>query len=190
MKNSKKIKEIASIQTGTYAQSVINGDIIYLQSKHFNENGQLRSKLHPEVLRDNISERHILKPGNVLFAAKGTKNFATLFEEKNDPAIASTSFFVIRLKKFINEIILPEYLVWFLNHSRTQNYLKGNAIGTSIASISKSVLSDLEISIPDLKTQDCIIKIANLRMKEKALLQQLENLRESQIQQLILNAIK
>ncbi|HMQ69743.1 MAG TPA: restriction endonuclease subunit S [Ignavibacteria bacterium] len=185
----KRLKDIASIQTGTYAQTEINGDIIYLQAKHFNENGNLKSKLHPEILRESISEKHILKPGNVLFAAKGTKNFATLFEEKNEPAIASTSFFVIRLKNFTNDLVLPEYLVWFLNHPKTQSHLKGNAIGTSIVSISKYVLSDLEISIPDLKTQNYIVNIAALQMKEKDLIQKLQNLRESQIQQLILNAI-
>ncbi len=185
-----KLKNIASIHTGTHAQTEINGDIIYLHVKHFNEHGQLRSKLIPDVLKESISERHLLQNGDILFAAKGTKNFATWYETKNSPAIASTSFFIIRITENFREKLIPEYLVWFINQPVTQNYLKGNALGTSIASISMSVLSDLEISIPDLKTQDSIIKIANLRMKEKDLLQQLENLKESQIQQKLLNAIK
>ena len=42
---------------------------------------------------------HILRQGDVLFAAKGTKNFAALYESKYHTAVASTSFFVIRVHK-------------------------------------------------------------------------------------------
>jgi restriction endonuclease S subunit len=68
--------------------------------------------------------------------------------------------------------------------------LKANAIGTSMASISKAVLEDLEISIPDIKTQETILRISNLRNKENQLKQQIEILRDKQIQQQIINAIK
>lgn len=185
-----KLKNIASIHTGTHAQTEINGDIIYLHVKHFNEHGKLRSKLIPDVIKESISERHLLQNGDILFAAKGTKNFATWYETKNSPAIASTSFFIIRITENFREKLIPEYLVWFINQPVTQNYLKGNAIGTSIASISKSVLSDLEILIPDINTQRSVINISRLRNTEKDLIHQLENLKESQIQQQLLNAIK
>jgi restriction endonuclease S subunit len=62
-------------------------------------------------------------------------------------------------------------------------------MGTSIASISKSVLEELEIFIPDLQTQRAILKITQLRNSEKYLKQQIETLREKQIQQQIINAI-
>ena len=63
-------------------------------------------------------------------------------------------------------------------------------MGTSIVSISKSVLEELEISIPDLETQKAILKITHLRNSEKKLQQQIESLREKQIQQQIFNALK
>ena len=72
----------------------------------------------------------------------------------------------------------------------SQKILKDKAIGTSMVSISKSVLEELEISIPDLKTQQAILKIAQLRTQEKLIRQQLETLREIQIQQQILNILK
>ena len=46
--------------------------MVYLQAKHFDVNGQLLAALHPDLMADGISEKHLLKDGDVLFAAKGT----------------------------------------------------------------------------------------------------------------------
>lgn len=184
------LKHIAAIQTGLFAKTVSEGEIVYLQAKHFDEYGQLSSTLHPDLKANKTTEKHLLRHGDVLFAAKGTKNFAAWYENKNQPAVASTSFFVIRLEESFRDKILPEFLVWFINHPTSQKFLKGRAIGTSIVSISKSVLEELEVSIPDLQTQKTILKITQLRNSEKKIKQQIETLREKQIQQLIINGIK
>lgn len=183
----KTIGDIAIIRTGLFAKPVGIGDVVYLQSKHFNENGQLLTMLHPDLGADGISEKHLLRDGDVLFAAKGTKNFAAVYEDHNKPAVASTSFFVLRLT---DHKVLPEYLAWFLNSHSAQAMLKGQAIGTSIPSISKQVLEDLEITLPSIDRQKTILQITMLRNKEKALKQEMETLREKLIQQQIINAIK
>ena len=181
------IKDITHIQTGLFAKPSGIGELVYLQSKHFDEYGQLNAVLHPDLLADGISEKHLLKDGDVLFAAKGTKNFAAVFENHNEPSVASTSFFVIRLA---NKKLLPQYLAWVLNSRTTQAMLKGQAIGTSIPSISKQVLENLEIVIPSIATQKAILQITKLRNKEKLLKKKIEILREKQLQQQIINAIK
>lgn len=180
-----RIKDIARIQTGLFAKTSVIGELVYLQSKHFDEFGQLHSMLQPDLLAEGISEKHLLKDGDVLFAAKGTKNFAAVFENHNEPAVASTSFFVIRPTK---NKVLPQFVAWFLNHYTTQTLLKGQAIGTSIPSISKQVLENLEIPVPDIKTQKAIVEISKLRNKEKSLKQKIETLREKQIQAMLLEA--
>ncbi|NQT78292.1 MAG: restriction endonuclease subunit S [Bacteroidetes bacterium] len=178
---------IANIQTGVFAKPVARGEIVYLQAKHFNERGQLTGLLHPDLNASQITEKHLLRQGDILFAAKGTKNFTALYEGNNMPAVASTSFFVIRLQEMN---VLPEYLTWFLNHPNTQRLLKGKARGTSIVSISKSVLAELEIPVPEIQLQELILKIHHLRNKEKELKQQIETLREKQIQQQIIKVLK
>lgn len=185
-----KIKNIANIQSGLFTRPTIEGDIVYLQAKHFNENGILSSDLHPDLKPSAVTEKHLLKPGDVLFAAKGSKNFATWYESKNPPAVASTSFFVIRINDNYKNTILPEFLTWCLNNPNSQIILKRKAKGTAIASISKTALVDLEISIPDIQSQKVILEITQLRKREKQLKQQIEDLREKQIQQLILNGIR
>jgi restriction endonuclease S subunit len=183
-----KLKHIADIQTGFYAKNpVTKGEVVYLQAKHFNQNGILTSDLHPDLLRNSVSDKHLLMKGDVLFAAKGTRNFASAYKGLEIPAVASTSFFVIRLHE---QSILSEYLAWFLNYSDAQKILKSFARGTSIVSISKDVLEDLIISIPSIKTQHTVLKITELREKEISLEQQIFTLREQQIQQQIINALK
>ena len=185
-KLKKAIRHIAQAQTGLFAKPGVKGEVVYLQGKHFDEGGNLTQTLHPDLPADQVSDKHLLKAGDVLFAAKGNKNFAAVYESHNPAAVASTSFFVLRLT---TETMLPEYFAWFLNNPSTQTLLKAQAIGTSMASISKAVLEELEIPIPSLETQKAIVQIARLRNAEKQLKQQLEALREKQIQQQILNAI-
>ncbi|MHC1708565.1 MAG: restriction endonuclease subunit S [Bacteroidales bacterium] len=184
------LKNIANIQTGLFAKPAVKGDIVFLQARHFDENGLLNSTLHPDLLKEDISEKHLLRQGDVLFSAKGTKNFAAWYKGDNPAAVASTSFFVIRLHEEYSTKILPPYLVWFLNHPEILKYLKANAIGTSMVSISKGVLENLEIPIPSLDYQQILVNITQLRLKEKELMDRIEALKDKQIQQLTFNALK
>ncbi len=180
------IKDITHIQTGLFAKPSGIGELVYLQAKHFDEYGHLHAELHPDLMAYGISEKHLLKDGDVLFAAKGTKNFAAVFENHNEASVASTTFFVIRPT---DKRLLPHYLAWVLNSHATQIVLKAQAIGTSIPSISKQVLENLEIDVPGIETQNGILRITKLRNREKFLKQEIETLREKQIQQQIFQAI-
>jgi hypothetical protein len=181
------IKDITHIQTGLFAKPSGIGELVYLQSKHFDEFGQLHAQLHADLPAEGIAEKHLLQDGDVLFSAKGTKNFAAVYEKHNEPAVASTSFFVIRPA---GNRVLPQYLAWYLNSQSVQTLIKGQATGTSIPSISKHVLENLEIPVPNMETQEVILHITRLHNQEKALRQKIEALREQQIQQHIINAIK
>jgi len=181
------LDHIASIQTGVFAKPTADGEVVYLQARYFDESGQLNSLLHPDLKADDVNAKHILKPGDVLFAAKGTKNFAAVIEDDQFSKVASTSFFVIRLK---DKKVLPEYLAWFMNNAGTQQFLKSTALGSSIASISKGVLEKLEVLVPSIQTQHSILTITCHREKEKQLRQKIESLQEIIIQKKIINAIK
>ncbi len=181
------LKDIATIQTGLFAKSQEAGDVVYLQAKDFDENGQLLSVLYPDLSSDDISEKHLLRIGDVLFAAKGTKNFASVYESHHPLAVASTSFFVIRLR--VNNV-LPAYMACFLNNTNTQNLIKENARGTAMPSIRKSVLEEVEVPIPSLEKQMAIVQLASLVGAEHqlrlAILQKRKQLIEHQIIKAIL----
>ncbi|MCF8372095.1 MAG: restriction endonuclease subunit S [Bacteroidales bacterium] len=184
-----KLSSLGNIQTGVFAKPTSKGEIVYLQAKHFDENGKLISQLFPDLKADSIKDRHLLHPGDILFSAKGTKNFAAVFQSENEAAVASTAFFVIRLHESIFDKLIPEYLAWFINHPTSQKILKGKARGSSMASISKVVLGDLEIVIPEIQKQKTILKIAGLKGEEDKLVKQISTLKEKYIQQQLINSI-
>jgi len=158
-----------------------------MQVKHFDNNFALLPGLHADLKEHSVTQKHLLNPGDILFAAKGSNNFAAVYQNNYPKAVASTSFFVIKLT---GENILPDYLAWFINYSKTMELLKSFATGTSINSISKTVLEELEISIPEMQVQQSILKINELRMRQKTLVSKIEELREQLIQQQIYNALK
>lgn len=182
-----KIEEISEVSTGIYSQFGQFGSAIYLQANYFDEHGHLRDNIRPNLVLDNKTQRHLLNEGDILFSAKGTKNFAVIIKPKMGACVASSTFLVLRLKEELKQIVLPEFLVWFLNHPNSLAYLKAHAIGTGLPSISKKTLEGLEIILPSVNTQHNIIIIDSLRKKEKTLKHQIEDLREKQVQQLLHN---
>lgn len=181
------LKNITNIQTGVFAKPEANGDLIYLQPKYFDSKGELKAIGVPDLNKGTIKEKHFLTKGDVLFSSKGFRNFAVTINDEMLPAVASTSFFVIRIT---NDKILPEYLKWYLNQPSSLQVLSAFARGTAIPSITKGVLGDLEISIPSIEKQKMILKIDNLTSHEKRLKLKITSLREAQIQQQIINALK
>lgn len=185
-----KLQNIAIIQSGIYVKPDSFGDIVYLQGKDFNENGQLNFSLIPDLQLTNQTERHLLQDGDVLFAAKGNKNFAAVYEDKNGLCIASSIFMVIRIKPEMKHKLTSEFLAWFINHPTNQQWLKNNAIGSAMLSISKSTLLEMDITIPDVKSQITLIKLDSLRKQEHQIQKQLSDLKEHCMQQRLLTLLK
>lgn len=180
-----KVKEICSVSSGVYSQSGQLGNAIYLQANYFDEYGNMEEYIKPNLVLDDKTRKHLLDEGDVLFAAKGMNNFAVSVKNKMGACVASSTFLVLRIKEEFRKLILPEYLVWFLNHPNTQVNLKAKAIGTGLPSISKKALEKIEIEVPSMTTQQNIIIIDELRKREKQLRIKIEGLREKQVQHLL-----
>jgi restriction endonuclease S subunit len=65
--------------------------------------------------------------------------------------------------------ILPEYVAWYINLPIIQKALAMQSRGTSIMSISKATLSELEIPIPLVEKQKKYIELFKLQKKEQEL---------------------
>lgn len=180
-----KLGEFVKIRTGVFAKPIPDGSISYLHAKHFDESGNLISFPVPELEDDRLVAKHLLRSGDVLFAAKGARNFATVYTGKI-AAVASTTFFVLRCDK---SKLLPEYLAWKLNDPSTLNLLQTSAIGSSLVSISKTSLEETEIKIPSLKQQKLVIEIDRLSKIENALRLKVAELRHDLTRQQLADAV-
>ena len=80
---------------------------MYLQAKHFDESGKLHSTPHPDLRPDSITEKHMLKPGDVLFAA----NLRYIQEILGHRSSKTTEIYTHVSTKSIQRIVSPfDYL--------------------------------------------------------------------------------
>ncbi len=185
-----KLKNIAFIRSGIFAKSRPDASVVYLQAKHFEESGKMIAGITPELIVDRQTENHLLQPGDILFAAKGTKNFASVYKPEYGLCVASSTFLVVTLKNEFRDAVLPEFVAWLMNCDYTMEKLKREARGTSIPSISKLNLEELTVNIPDLQKQGLILNIDELRQQETAIRLKLMKLRELYLQRRLINELK
>ena len=182
------LKDISQLSSGIYTKPDLDGDVYYVQAKHFNSDGEFDFSVKPDLRLEGKIEKHLLIKGDVLLAVKGNNNFAVQYKGAIEKAVASSTFIVIRLKD--QSIVLPEFLNWYLNHPQTQLFFKDKSKGSAIASISINSIEGLELYIPTVEKQHIILNLTNLRKREKKIRQQLTVLRDNYIQQQLLNSIK
>jgi len=186
-----KLKDIAEITTGysfrTKIQNDPKGNTYAIQMRDISDDRTNIIDEPNKVDGGKIHEKHLLKKGDVLFMAKGANNFAVCHDEKFNPAVAASAFFVLRLE---NDTILPKYICLYINSEIGQNYLQSNMAGTYIPNINKSTLQDMEINIPTIKDQEKLIKLFQTHLKEKELLGSILAKKEIMINEMIKRIIK
>jgi hypothetical protein len=84
--------------------------------------------------------------------------------KENYPAAAVSLFFVLRPN---TELISSDYLAWYINQEATQATLHSGKAGTSVLSINKNTLADLEIKVPSVFTQNKLVNLYEMWKIEK-----------------------
>ena len=194
--NSKKVilKSILSYQGLTSGYSfrgkikhIYNGGVRVIQLKDFENNYTDIGNDCYFVDSDMIKSKYYLKSGDILFTGKGTNNFALVFRSKDDiPTIASSALFVIKVDQ---NLANPNFIAWYINQSKVQNYFKTNEAGTYNTSINKTTLEETPIVLPSLAVQSKIAKIANLHNQELALSNKIIELRNKLTKTQLLNSL-
>ncbi|KWN06882.1 restriction endonuclease subunit S [Burkholderia ubonensis] len=119
-----------------------------------------------------------LEPGDVVFVARGARNYAVCLREVPKPVVCSQYFFLLRVK---SPALLPEFLAWQINRAPAQRYLASNAEGSDQLSIRRPILECLPISVPPLKQQQLVISLAETAVHEERQLQDLIRNRHRQM---------
>lgn len=162
-----RIKEIAIIQSGIYQKEFPDGEVIYLQVNDYDDTTLKENQLNPSILFTENLNGHLLEEGDLIFASKGTSNFCAFYHAVTGRAVASSAFLVIKIKD--KDLLQPHYLYWYLNHPPILALLKSQAVGSTIPSITKRMLEELVIKLPDRGTQQKIIEIGRLQQQENRL---------------------
>ena len=188
----KKIKDIAEIQIGYQfrgkMETIPDGTHSVIQIKDFDEFQNLKTTDLYRVNLESDAERYTVNKGDILFLARGQRNYA--FPIKDTPAntIAASYFFILRL---INKDIFPEYLAWYIKQAPAQEYLHNIARrGTHMPIVPKSSFENMPIDIPSLEIQKTIVKLDSLINKERELQNKLQEKRSLLVNAVCLKAIK
>jgi len=157
------LKDIADINSGYQfrkkSPEFSSGDIRYIQMRDVNDYNQINmdSVICVDLDVASIQSKQLFE-NDILFKNRGSIYNAALCNIQ-EVAIASHQFQIIILK---SNMVLPQYLHWYLNHTIAQSYFKSNATGTATPIIQKKVIEELEVIIPSLNEQEKIINLHSL----------------------------
>ena len=186
-----KLGKIADVQFGLYQKKEMEGSVKYLTSSHFDDDLNPTLFENSFVKLEDKDNKFLLKSNDIILAGKGQRIFAWAYEEKFGEVIPSSLFYIIRTDE--NQVN-GHYLASILNSSRKQYELTLLGSGSSMISITKKELLDLEIALPPLKEQKKIVKIKKLLDEEisitSQMLQKKRMLKQGVLNQLLTNKTK
>jgi restriction endonuclease S subunit len=187
-----KIKDIADIQLGYQFRKKIeperDGTHQVIQIRDFDKNQIFNQEGLCWVKIDQLSDKYVVHKNDILFLARGHRNFAVHVIDSIEDTIAASHFFILKIK---TNNVIPEYLAWFINQAPAREYLYNLARrGSHMPIIPKSVFENLKVHIPDIETQKKIVKLNTLIDKERTLLYNLREKRALLIRSLCLKAAK
>ena len=186
-----KLKKIAKIQSGYISRGKIDsredGTCFLLQAKDVDgDRLSYRTDALVRFLPRLSGKDRFLENGDILFMARGARNFSVLIDELPDSVLAAACFFVVRVS---NSDILPEYLCWYLNQSPVEQYLKrfsGRSVHMPV--VRRSVLESIDIPLPPIEVQRQVSALNKLLVKEQDLYKELADKRKTLMTEICLKA--
>lgn len=173
-----KLKQVANINVGYPFRGkipeVLDADVLAVQMKDISLGKGIDWS---SCLKTNLTGRRepdFLQVGDILFVARGNHNYAVCVNKQpglsNLKSVAVPHFYVIRCKM---KEILPQYLAWFLNQRKCQQYFEQQAVGSLTKSIRRSVLENTSITLIPLAKQQAIVDLENTLQREEEALEKL-----------------
>lgn len=141
-------------------------------------------RFYPDMSRRDL----ILKKDDILFMARGIRNYSVLLQEIPDSTLAAAYFFIVRVS---NKVVLPGYLCWYLNQAPVEHYLnRHSGRGVHMPVVRRSVLENIEVPVPALEIQKKIMEVDSLMREERDLLSRLAEKRKELVTAGCLKAVR
>jgi len=151
------------------------GNAFVVQFRHLVVGASLDDKEGKTLDRVTLPGRRrpdYLRPGDILFMARGTRNDAAVVKSLPHNTVCTPNFFHLRLKPEAFKL-MPEFLAWQLNQIDAQRYFAMCSQGSAAPSVTKTQLGDLPVVVPPIEQQKLMMKLAEAARREQVLLEQL-----------------
>jgi len=171
-----KLKDISAIHSGHITRRKIevseDGSHFLMQARnvdadHLTHDTRGLIRFTPSMSRNDL----LLENCDLLFMARGARNFTVQLKGLPAPVLAAGCFFILRVA---SPEVLPGYLCWYLNQAPVEQYLFQNS-GRSVHMpvVRRAVLENIRVPVPPLALQTKVADMNHLMLKEMNLLQQL-----------------
>jgi len=168
-------------RAGTSALYVLAGAI----SNAMLNNAAFADGVAPEKSRETAS----LASGNVVMSLRGSRNSAAVVENLESlkkPVFATLDVAVLRLEPAIH----PDYLVWFLNLTHTQEILASDRSGSAAPRLPLSALKALNVPLPALAHQRRVAALAAEGAHECEVISQIQQSRQRLLNELLRQSVE
>ena len=178
------IVEIFSVRAGHPFRGGVaashGGDVSVIQMRDVSADGTVAWAALTRTVLSGARQPDWLRDGDVLFAARGGRNYAICLSDVPPRTVCAPYFFVLRPKAPTAQV-LPAYLAWYINSGPSRRYLAGNAEGTDQLSIRRTVLEAMPLALPSLERQRLLVSLAEAATDERRCLEALIRSRERQL---------
>ncbi len=165
-------------QQGTYA----------IQLRDLPANGHVNTHQLIKIELEDLSDKYFVQTGDVLFRSRGDQNTACAITDTIvEPTVALLPLYILRPKSSFLE---AEYLAWWLNQPSVQRHFDKHARGTNLRMIPRSTFNELELDLPDVKTQQTIVHIHKLAQRERNVLHRIADRRRTVVGKYLENCAK
>jgi len=184
------LKELVTIRSGRLFRGKIeadpNGIYQVIQIGDIEIDRKLTTDNLTRISLPDIKPSQFVKKGDVLFISRGLRKQAVAIAEELNDVITTSQIFVLRPR----ELILPEYLAWYLNRHPAQRYLEEHSSGTNVSLINMETFGKLKIPTPNLETQRKVVRIHELGIRERELAESILRKRFALLERSLLGAIE
>jgi restriction endonuclease S subunit len=183
------LKDIATIRSGYLFRERIkpdaSGQYLVVQAGDILSDAGFSGSSLVRISLPDVKRSQVLEKGDVLFISRGPRKQAIAITWPIENTIATSQFFVLRP----DERVSPEFLAWYINQRPGQRYIEEYSTGTSASLINLEALKMLPVETPPAETQGLITKIHQLSLREKELMEAIQNKRRALIEITLLKAI-
>lgn len=177
-----RLEEVCQIQSGLTVKtrlsvSVFSG-VSAIRLQDIKSNGTVDLDNLANVYLPKVPEIYIARAGDVVFRSRGSWNTAAVIPKEFDSfAVAVMPVLILRT---VPSIVSPEYIAWLINRPSSQHYFRRITLKSTIPMIPRTYLANFEVEVPDMKTQELVVRTVALVEERSNVLSKLNRLSRAQ----------
>lgn len=154
-----KLGDIADVQTGPFGSQLHNSDYVdkgtpIITVEHLGER-KLSHNSMPFVCEEDRVRLHKygLMIGDLVFSRVGSVDRCSLISKGEDGWLFSGR--CLRVRPHVS-VLYPQYLYYYFCLENIKEYIRSIAVGATMPSINTKILSEVQITVPQIKVQKAI----------------------------------